>query len=168
MKVNNYYLKLLNLFKLFQVWNQPYSIFQSFQELYLECYHFSQIPKENIQLIKGEKKQNDENITLRIKLCFLELQQFSVQLYNPCESGKNKLQTLLSSTSMFYLIHYLKGLEFSEINFRQTSPAGWAEWRGKQKPPGQKTSKSQHTSSGVRKVSFCRGFRYLSIRQFKS
>lgn len=70
MKVNNYYLKLLNLFKLFQVWNQPYSIFQSFQELYLERYHLSQIPKENIQLIKGEKKQNDENITLRLNCVF--------------------------------------------------------------------------------------------------
>lgn len=56
-KVNIFYLKLLNFLKLFQVWNQPYSIFQSFQELHLECYHFSQIPKENIQLIKGKKKK---------------------------------------------------------------------------------------------------------------
>lgn len=50
------YLKLLNFFKLFQVWNQPYSIFESFQELHLECYHFSQIPKENIQLIREKSK----------------------------------------------------------------------------------------------------------------
>lgn len=72
MQVNNDYLKLLNFFKLFQVWNEPYSIFQSFQELYLECYHFSQIPKENIQLIKKEKKkrQNAENITLRLNCVF--------------------------------------------------------------------------------------------------
>lgn len=70
-KVNIFYLKLLNFLKLFQVWNQPYSIFQSFQELHLECYHFSQIPKENIQLIKGEKKnQNAENTTLRLNCVF--------------------------------------------------------------------------------------------------
>lgn len=68
LNVNNDYLKLLNFLKLFQVWNQPYSIFKSFQEFYLECYHFSQIPKENIQLIREKKKQHAQSITVKVTL----------------------------------------------------------------------------------------------------